>query len=379
MRVDKLEDRWSQEQLITGIRFSRWKEILENNKWSVTPEYLHRVAWITGLALPSSVLARIEQARFGREIDQVDTKPTPLFIVGHWRSGTTHMHNLLGRDPNHTYSTLYQCVFPDHFLTSSATGQRLLANALSETRSYDNVAQGWDAAAEDEIALMKLTDGLSFYTALMFPDQAPKYEKYIDFLEAKPEERRRWKNALDHFIKKIMFATGGKRVVVKSCAHSARIRMILDLYPDARFVHIHRHPARTFRSMLHMRSKVDWENFMQRPDESFISQRMEHTATIGERLYTRLIEDRALIPEGNLVEIAYSDLAGNELEVMRGVYEQLRLPDWDAYEANIKPYLASVAGYKVNKLTIDPDLEEFVYDRWRLVYDTYGYAKEYRP
>ena len=105
---------------------------------------------------------------------------------------------------------------------------------------------------------------------------------------------------------------------------------------------------------------------------------MDHTATIGERLYTRLIEDRALIPEGNLVEIAYSDLAGNELEVLRGVYEQLRLPDWDAYEANIKPYLDSIAGYKVNKLTIDPALEEYVYDRWRIVYDTYGYSKEYR-
>lgn len=378
MRVDKLEDRWSQEQLITGIRLSQWRKILERNKYAVTPEYLHRAAWITGLAIPSSILARIEESRYGRQIAEMDIQPTPLFVLGHWRSGTTHMHNLLGRDPNNTYSTLYQCVFPDHFLTSSAMGQRLLSGAISDTRSYDNVAHGWDAAAEDEIALMKLTDGLSFYTALMFPDDAPKYEKFIDFLEAKPEERRRWKKALELFIKKIMIQTGGKRVVVKSCAHSARIRMILDMFPDARFVHIHRHPARTFRSMMHMRSKVDWENFMHRPDESFIKQRMEHTATIGERLYTRLIEDRALIPEGNLVEIAYSDLTGNELDVLRGVYEQLRLPDWDAYEASIKPYLDSISGYKVNKLTIDPDLEEYVYDRWRIVYDTYGYAKEYR-
>lgn len=377
MRVDHLEDPWSNEQLITGVRLSKWLEILGDNGWKVSPEYFHRFAAVTGLSLTSSTLARIEEARYGRKIAEMDIKPTPLFIIGHWRSGTTHMHNLLGRDPNHTYSTIYQCVFADHFLTTGKVGPKLLAGALGETRTYDNVAHGWDAAAEDEIALMKLTNGLSFYTALMFPDDAPRYEKYIDFLEATPDERRAWKKSLEYFIKKIMIDTGGKRVVVKSCPHSARIRMILDLFPDAKFVHIHRHPARTFRSMVHMRSKVDWENFMHRPDQSFIDARKEHTATIGERLYTRLIEDRALIPEENLVEIAYDDLVGNELEVLKGIYERLRLPDWDAYEHTIRPYLDSIAGYKVNKLTIEPELEEFVYDRWRIVYDTYGYPKEY--
>ena len=79
-----------------------------------------------------------------------------------------------------------------------------------------------------------------------------------------------------------------------------------------------------------------------------------------------------------LVEIAYRDLVGNELQVLHDIYAQLRLPDWDRYERVITPYLDSIAGYKVNKLQIEPELEEYVYDRWRLVYDTYGYAKEYR-
>lgn len=377
MRVDSLEDRWSQEQLITGARLSTWIDILNKNGWDISADYLHRLAFITGLAVPMSALGRIEESRFGRQISEMDIQPTPLFIVGHWRSGTTHMHNLLGRDPNHCYTSIYQCVFPDHFLTTGRMGPRLLAGSLSETRSYDNVAHGWGAAAEDEIALMKLTNGLSFYTALMFPDRAPEFEKYIDFLEAKPEERRRWKKSLEYFIKKVMIAEGGKRVVVKSCAHSARIRMILDMFPNAKFIHIHRHPARTFRSMVHMRSKVDWENFLKRPDQGFIDQRWSHTATIGNRLYTRLIEDRALIPEGNLIEIAYDDLVGNELDVLRNIYSTLRLPDWEAYERAIIPYLESIAGYKVNKLSIEPELEEYVYDQWRIVYDTYGYNKEY--
>ena len=79
-----------------------------------------------------------------------------------------------------------------------------------------------------------------------------------------------------------------------------------------------------------------------------------------------------------MVEIAYRDLVGNELDTLRNIYSQLDLPDWEQFEGILKPYLDSISGYKVNKLVIDPSLEEFIYDRWRLVYDTYGYTKEYR-
>jgi hypothetical protein len=150
------------------------------------------------------------------------------------------------------------------------------------------------------------------------------------------------------------------------------------MFPDAKFIHIHRHPAKVFRSMVHMRSKVDWENFFQRPDSGFIDQRWEHTAVIGERLFTRLIEDRPLIPKNNLYEIAYADLCGNELDVVRDIYRQFNLPDWSRFERVLTPYLDGIAGYKANKLDLEPELEQFVYDRWRLVYDTYGYAREYR-
>lgn len=378
MTVTEIKNRWSQEQLATGIRFSNWREVLGRNGYKVSPEYYHRLAWITGLSSVSSMFAKIEEMRFGEQLERMEINPTPLFILGHWRTGTTHMHNMLGRDPNHTFSTLYQVLFPDSFLTTGKWGPELLKNAVPDKRSYDNVVQNWFESAEDEIALMKMTGGLSFYTAIMFPDRAAEYEKYIDFLEATPSERRRFKEALLLFIKKIMIATGGKRVVVKSCPHSARIRMLLELFPNAKFIHIHRHPARSFRSMVHMRETVDWENFFQIPSREFIEQRWDHTATIGGRLYTRLIEDRSLIPEGNLIEIAYDQLIGNELEVLRKVYDQLEIPDWDQFEGVVSPYLAKIKGYKVNKLRIEPELEEYVYDRWRNVYETYGYQKEYK-
>jgi omega-hydroxy-beta-dihydromenaquinone-9 sulfotransferase len=375
-RVRPVENRWSQDQLVAGIELGPWLQILRRHRFDVHSVYFHRAAFVTGLALPATLLGGLERAVYGRAIDEVKLDPTPLFLLGHWRSGTTHLHNLLGRDPAHTYSTVWQAVFPNHFLLSGTLGPKLLRGALPETRTYDAVKQGWYEAAEDEIALIKLSGGLSFYGALMFPDEFDRYERFIDFRDATDAERQGFRDALVLFVKKMMLATGNKRVVVKSCAHSARIPLLLDVAPDAKFVHIHRHPARVFASMMHMRSKVDWENFLQRPTAEFIGLRREHTARLGERLFGRLVEDRHRVPAGNLVELAYDELCGDELGAMRDLYARLSLPTWDTYEPVLKGYLDGLAGYQRNALPLDPELVEFVYDRWRVVYDTYGYPKD---
>ncbi len=373
-----IKKRWSTDQLITGIEFGDWFKMLADNGFKVSPEYFHRAAWITGWSLPATLFGKLEDARYGRQLAAMDVEPTPLFILGHWRSGTTHMHNMLGRDPNNTFSTVYQCVFPSSFLTTEKFLPQLTGGLLTDTRTYDNVKFGWHEAAEDEIALAKLC-GLSPYVAFMFPDNAAKYEKYVDFIEATQKERETWKQSFTYLLKKIMVATGGKRVVVKSCTHSARIRLLLEMFPNAKFIHIHRHPYKCFASTLHMRSHTDWENFFHLPDEDIEGARMRQTAALGKRVFERLIEDKHLIPEQNFYEIAYDDLVGNELDVMRDIYAQLEIPGWGPFESVLAEYLESIKGYKTNKLNISDEFKQMVYDEWRIVFDHYGYDREYEP
>ena len=376
-RAAQLKKLWSTDQLITGIETPEWLRLLGKNGWNVSPQYAHRAAWITAFSLPSTVFGRIEDATWGRQLAGKDIDPVPLFVLGHWRSGTTHMHNLLGRDPQHTYSTVYQCVFPTSFLTTSSFVPALTARFLDETRSYDNVKQGWNEAAEDEIAMAKLT-GMSPYLSFMFPDQSAKYEKYIDFVSATEDEREAWQDAFRWFLKKIMAQTGDRRVVVKSCTHTARIRMLLDMFPTAPFVFIHRHPYEVFSSTLHMRSHTDWENFFQVPFENWDEERERQTLQLGQRIFERYLEDRHLIPQENLVELRYEDVCGNELEVMRDVYARLRLPDWPQAERSLQGYVGGLKGYKRNQLKIDQRQKDLVYEMWRPVFDTFGYDREYK-
>lgn len=378
-RISTIKKRFSMDQLITGIELPQWLDVLKANDYQVDGTYAHRAAWISALSVPTTALSAVEDARFGRQLASMEIDPTPVFVLGHWRSGTTHLHNLLGRVPQHTFSTVYQVVMPGNFLTTGKIVPDLSGRFMDQTRTYDNVKHGWHEAAEDEIALAKLT-GLSPYISFMFPDKAPKYEKYIDFQEATGAERERWKDALRYFLKKIMLATGGKRVIVKSCPHTARIRLILEAFPDARFVFIHRNPYEVYLSTLHMRSHTDWENFFHKPDEGWETQRERQTLLLGQRIYERYLEDRHLIPEGNLVELAYTDLIGHEMAVMERIWGTLRLEGWERAEPVLQQYVDGLKGYQTNTLKpISKKDKDAVYQHWAAVFQAFDYPREYPP
>lgn len=368
--------RWSTDQLITGIETNDWLQLLQHNKFKISPTYLHRLAWVSGWSVPSTVMSRLEDARFGRQLANVELDPTPLFVLGHWRSGTTHLHNLLGRAPGHTYPTVYQAVFPGSFLTTDPVLPQLTQRFMDDTRTYDNVKHGWHEAAEDEIALAKLT-GMSPYIAFMFPENAARYERYVDFLETTGDERDRWSEAFRYFLKKIMLQTGGDRVVVKSCTHTARIRLLLDLFPDAKFVYIHRHPYEVFASTLHMRSHTDWENFFQLPEGNWDEARKAQTLALGQRIFERYVDDRHLIPEGNLIEIAYADLVGNELSHLENIYSTFGLPGWSRAEPVLQGYVDGLEGYRRNKLTLAERDRDAVYHHWSVAFEQFGYDRNY--
>lgn len=376
-RMQTIMKRWSTDQLISGIETSEWLKLLAHNNWRVDPTYAHRVAWISGLSLPATLAGRLEDARFGRELASMQIDPEPLFVLGHWRSGTTHTHNLFGRVPEHTYPTVFQVVFPGSFLSTKSMVVPLTQRFMDDTRTYDNVKHGWDEAAEDEIALAKLT-GLSPYISFMFPDQMAKYEKYVDFQECTTAEREKWKQAFSYLIKKIMLDTGGKRVVVKSCTHTARVRLLLEMFPNAKFVYISRHPYEVFASTLHMRSHTDWENFFQVPEENWEQQRENQTLLLGQRIFDRYAEDRHLIPEENLVELKYHELVGNEMETMGRIWEKFELPNWTSAERTLQTYVDGLKGYKRNKLKIKPKQKKAVQEYWKTAFEHGGYDTDYK-
>ena len=90
-------------------------------------------------------------------------------MIGHWRSGTTLLHELLVRDPRHTYPDTYACFAPNHFLVSGWWMKPCLKVLLPSQRPIDNMPAGWDHPQEDEFALCNM--GVpSPYLTIIFPE-----------------------------------------------------------------------------------------------------------------------------------------------------------------------------------------------------------------
>ena len=372
-RVDRIQNRFSQDQIVTGIELVEWMKLLRGAEWAPNLDYLHRFAQITGISLATTALGRVEDMLYARELANVEIDPTPLFVIGHWRSGTTHMHDLLGRDPNHSFTTVWQVIFPTVFLSAGGLGPRLLAGALPKKRTYDNMRMGWEEPAEDEIALFKL-HGMSFYGAVLFPDAHAKYERYIDFLECTEAERERWKQTMKWFIKKVMLHNGGKRVIVKSCPHSARIRMLLELFPNAKFVHIHRNPYSVFQSTQHtVRTMSPWWT-LQRHDHNGLEDR---TIQQYKEVYDVFFAERELIPKGRLYDIGYEALEQDPLGQVKNIYEALDLPNFEHVAPALQQYVQSLSGYKKNTFQQLPaDLRSRIAQSWRRCFDEWEYEIE---
>ncbi len=102
---------------LQGMTLGVWWALLRRHRFAVDLRHWPRALVQTGLSASNSVNARIEQWRFGRRIAGARIQ-APLFIIGHYRSGTTHLHNLLALDPQFAAPTFFQTLNPHTFLST---------------------------------------------------------------------------------------------------------------------------------------------------------------------------------------------------------------------------------------------------------------------
>src|SRR5262245_27448077 len=119
-RIAKNPIPWYAPRFWHGMRFSTWMGHWARNHFAVSLSKLPSALSITAVTALNSGLAAIDHLLYRRRVAQVEISQSPLFILGHWRSGTTFLHELLIRDPEHTFPSTYQCFVPHHFVFTDA-------------------------------------------------------------------------------------------------------------------------------------------------------------------------------------------------------------------------------------------------------------------
>ena len=354
-----------------GLRAGDWLQLLRDNRFAVDLRYLPRAVSITGFSLLNSCFAWLEKARYASKLDQVVVEP-PLFILGHWRSGTTLLFNLLALDERVASPTLFEVLFPHTFLVTEPILSRLLAPLMPPTRPSERRRFRFDTPHEEEFAIC-LMSLCSSHLSMAFPRREEYYERYNTLREVSPAELRAWQTALVTFLKKLTLKYG-RRLVLKSPAHTGRIRILLEMFPQAKFVHIHRNPYEVFQSARWTMTRSSrWQRLQRRDCESFD----ERTLRQYQEIYEAFFAQRGLIPSGQYHEVAFEDLERDPVGEMGKLYQRLCLGGFEAVEPALSRHAQSLAGYRKNVFDELPrDLRDRIALEWRQSFEEWGYPTQ---
>src|SRR5436309_216791 len=78
-----------------GCDFFAWLKLLLRNRCAVHPRQWYIAAIITCVSFTNTLLRLLQDAIYGRRVRRVKISEPPIFILGHWRTGTTLLHEMM--------------------------------------------------------------------------------------------------------------------------------------------------------------------------------------------------------------------------------------------------------------------------------------------
>lgn len=343
----------------------------ENDK--IPPRFWGRAAYVSAISLLFSPLRSYQYLRYRKTFEKVKLPEDPIFVLGHWRSGTTHLHNLLTQDWRFGYISAMQVIAPDLFYVVGEPFKALLRAGTPENRLIDNMSWSIDSPQEEEMALGNISPH-SFYHFWSFPQQAREYfDKYALFKDVSSKVIDIWKEKYLEVLKMATLNMQGRRLVIKNPVNTGRIPVLLEMFPNAKFIYLHRNPYDVFLSTRNLHKKtLPIAQLQEISDEE-----VDHNIlTFYTEMLKTYLETRDQIPKRNLIEISYAELDENPLTVMCRIYGQLNFWPFARVRGRLRRYLSSLEGYKKNRYQLSPADVQKVNERWTFAFDEWDYEMQ---
>ncbi len=150
-----------------------------------------------------------------------------------------------------------------------------------------------------------------------------------------------------------------------------KICTLLDLFPKARFVHIHRDPYAVYQSNRHLIEQIlPYYQLQSEKPTDLQGLVLRRYSTIHDAFF----DQQPRIPKQQFSEVAFDDLESEPLIQMRRIYEELALPDFASVERPLARYVASLKGYSKNRFpAIDESVRARIAQAWKPSFDRWGY------
>ncbi len=347
---------------VFNLNLSAWRSIRARH-----PEPIDRGVelrfCLTGSLL--SALGMLQQRLYRRILGQLVLRP-PLFLVGHWRSGTTLLHELLALDEQFAAPSTYACFNPDQFLLAHHRAPA----ATRLVRPTGDMTVSSSSPQEEEFALLCM-GATSPYEAFVFPSALHQFEALCDPDLFEHAQALRWNDAITWILKATAYVCGAdKRLLVKSPANSFRIPRLGTLFPGATFIRLVREPCAVFASTLRLWQSM-WERYA-------LAAPLVREVLIERILGTRLALEGTLqsalrsLPADRVATVRYEDLVADPCHTIELLYQRLALGDPSPLLPKVRAYMAR------NPLSATRSAEHWrslVQARWPEMFDEFGYAR----
>jgi omega-hydroxy-beta-dihydromenaquinone-9 sulfotransferase len=347
---------------VFNLNLSAWRSIRLRH-----PEPIDRSLelrfWLSACVF--SALGTVQARMYRRILDRLDLRP-PLFLVGHWRSGTTLLHELLALDEDFATPSTYACFNPHQFLLARH-------RAPSETRlarPTGDMTVSPSSPQEEEFALLCM-GATSPYEAFLFPSALHQLEALCDPDLFEHARELRWNEAITWILKATAYVGGAeKRLLIKSPANSFRIPRLSVLFPGAIFIRLVREPCAVFASTLRLWQTM-WERYALAAPlvrEVLIERILATRLTLEQRLQRAL----RTLPADRVATVRYEDLVADPCHAIELLYDRLALGDPSSLLPKVRAYMTRNPS-SANDST--EDWRRLVQARWPEMFDEFGYAR----
>ncbi len=350
-------------------------QLLKNNRFQVHPARYPMMALVGGCSVVNSSLNRIQKILYSAQIEATHIEQPPVFIIGHWRSGTTLMHELISLDERFAFPSNFEAFVPQHFLLTRHLMYPLVNLLMPGKRPMDSMTMNASSPQEDDFALCSY-GAPTPYLRIAFPNN-----KGDDHLQLDPDlvdqsdarsDGELLQRSLTQFYKSLTLRYPGKRLVLKSPPHTSRIAQLAKWFPEAKFVHVSRHPHKLVSSTMRLWRLLDEIHGFQLAnyDDQWLKNYVFQCQAL---MYDSYFRHRDALPENQLAEIRFEDLIQSPAATLEQVYQQLELGDFDTARPAVEQYFADRKGHRTNPVELDAELMAEIDSHWQPYAEAFGY------
>lgn len=341
---------------------------LARHGFRIAPSRLPRAAAITAASIGNEVLRGITLAIWGRGMRRARIEADPVIVIGHWRSGTTLLHELLACDRRFVAPNTIQCGAPSHFVLSEEFSRDWLGFLLPPERPMDAMPMGFERPQEDEVALCSLGMPSPWWT-IAFPNETDVDTDWADLESLSDRDRNRWLATWTTWLRDIQFEHPG-RLLLKNPLHTYRVPIIRSVFPAADFIHIVRDPHDLVPSCVNFQMRLSEAHGLQRPRREGLEDRFLDSIA---KMDARITATWDSIPPGHRFRTRYEDVIADPLGVLRAIYEHF---GWSAEDTEPawQVALRERGDYKPNAHRSDPALMAMIDNRFGAMRMRYGYS-----